>query len=283
MRAHKLRGASWTDGRWCKVQVSSHLSSPFPSSCFSPPPHAELEQHRFATAQLGGHIETTKCAAEPAAGHGCEEPVHGDGGDEACGHPSNPAHKEFHNCKRWDGCSRKAFTLKLHIVSFTLYLCPPSTGVPGPPGPKGYRGESGSRGPVGLTGSKGDRGALGSRGVAGVKGSAGPKGPPGAPGIIGARGPLGMKGAKGSAGIPGPRGEKGERGDNGLPGKDGIEGPAGPPGNEGQTGVPGLMGPAGPRGKEGLQGQPGPPGPPGLPYTLEQERSVTPATGSKRH
>ncbi|XP_029705632.1 scavenger receptor class A member 3 isoform X1 [Takifugu rubripes] len=159
------------------------------------------------------------------------------------------------------------------IKNFTIVK-----GVPGPPGPKGYRGESGSKGPVGLTGSKGDQGPPGSRGVAGVKGSAGPKGPPGAVGYHGPTGALGMKGAKGSVGIPGPRGEKGQKGDIGLPGKDGIEGPVGPPGNEGPTGVPGLMGPAGPRGKEGLQGQPGPPGPPGLPYTLEQERTVTPAT-----
>lgn len=63
---------------------------------------AEPEQHGAATAQLGGHAETAKPAAERAAGYGHEEPVHGDGGDEAGGQPSHPAHQEFHDSERLD-------------------------------------------------------------------------------------------------------------------------------------------------------------------------------------
>lgn len=55
-------------------------------------PPADPEQQCPAPAQPGGHDETTKRTAERAAGHGREEPVNGDGGDEARGHPSNPAH-----------------------------------------------------------------------------------------------------------------------------------------------------------------------------------------------
>ncbi|XP_073348542.1 LOW QUALITY PROTEIN: scavenger receptor class A member 3, partial [Pagrus major] len=170
------------------------------------------------------------------------------------------------------------------IKNFTIVK-----GAPGPPGPKGNRGETGSKGPLGLTGSKGDRGPTGSRGSLGEKGSLGLKGAPGETGPSGNRGSVGIKGAKGSIGAPGPRGEKGQKGDMGLPGLDGNQGPAGPPGIQGQAGLPGIIGPPGPRGKPGPVGPPGPPGypgAPGLPYHHDrvntQQRSVTPATGSKR-
>ncbi|XP_042360033.1 scavenger receptor class A member 3 [Plectropomus leopardus] len=170
------------------------------------------------------------------------------------------------------------------IKNFTILK-----GAPGPPGPKGNRGETGSKGARGVTGSKGDQGSLGSRGAAGERGSVGPKGPPGGVGPAGNRGVAGDKGAKGSLGLPGPRGEKGQIGEVGLPGLDGASGPSGPPGIQGQAGLPGIIGPAGPRGKPGPVGPPGPPGtpgPPGLPYshagTNTQQRTMTPATGSKR-
>ncbi|CAJ1078336.1 scavenger receptor class A member 3 [Xyrichtys novacula] len=162
-------------------------------------------------------------------------------------------------------------------------------GAPGPPGPKGNRGETGSKGPVGLTGSKGDRGPIGGRGSVGEKGSAGPKGVQGETGPGGNRGAQGIKGAKGAQGPPGPRGERGQKGDMGPSGADGGPGPTGPAGMQGQAGLPGIIGPTGPRGKPGPVGPPGPPGtpgPPGLPYHHErinnQQRAVTPATGSKR-
>lgn len=172
------------------------------------------------------------------------------------------------------------------IKNFTIVK-----GIPGPPGPKGNRGESGSKGPMGLTGSKGDRGPIGSRGAFGEKGSQGPKGAPGETGPIGNRGQVGIKGSKGSQGLLGPRGERGQKGDMGIAGADGSPGPTGPPGIQGQAGLPGIIGPPGPRGKPGPVGSPGPPGtpgPPGLPYhhdpsnTQTQQRTVTPATGSKR-
>lgn len=170
------------------------------------------------------------------------------------------------------------------IKNFTIVK-----GIPGPPGPKGNRGESGSKGPMGLTGSKGDRGPIGSRGPFGEKGSQGLKGAPGETGPIGNRGPVGIKGSKGSQGLLGPRGERGQKGDMGVSGADGSPGPTGPPGIQGQAGLPGIIGPPGPRGKPGPVGPPGPPGtpgPPGLPYHHDpsntQQRTVTPATGSKR-
>lgn len=170
------------------------------------------------------------------------------------------------------------------IKNFTIIK-----GIPGPPGPKGNRGETGSKGPMGLTGSKGDRGPVGIRGSVGEKGSLGPKGPTGEAGPSGNRGQVGIKGAKGSPGLPGQRGEKGQKGDMGLSGKDGLPGPTGPQGIQGQAGLPGIIGPQGQRGKPGPGGPPGPPGtpgPPGLPYPHDrintQQRTVTPATGSKR-
>nr|XP_046229762.1 scavenger receptor class A member 3 [Scatophagus argus] len=170
------------------------------------------------------------------------------------------------------------------IKNFTIVK-----GAPGPPGPKGNRGETGSKGPVGLTGKKGDRGLAGIQGLAGEKGSVGLKGEPGLTGPKGNKGPLGLKGAKGSFGSPGPSGEKGQKGDMGISGTEGVSGPAGPPGIQGQSGLPGIIGPPGPRGKPGPQGPPGPPGtpgPPGFSYPHDrintQQRTVTPATGSKR-
>ncbi|XP_041832756.1 scavenger receptor class A member 3 [Melanotaenia boesemani] len=163
-------------------------------------------------------------------------------------------------------------------------------GAPGPPGPKGSRGEAGSKGPIGLNGSKGDRGPIGGRGSVGEKGSPGPKGAQGEAGPSGNRGAPGIKGAKGSIGQPGAKGERGQKGDMGSSGKDGGPGPAGPQGIQGQAGLPGIIGPPGPRGKTGPAGPPGPPGtpgPPGLPYIhdrthIPQQRTVTPAAGSKR-
>ncbi|XP_041661279.1 scavenger receptor class A member 3 [Cheilinus undulatus] len=170
------------------------------------------------------------------------------------------------------------------IKNFTIVK-----GAAGPPGPKGNRGETGAKGPMGLTGSKGDRGPLGSRGSAGEKGAVGPKGVRGETGPAGNKGPVGLKGAKGAPGLPGPRGERGQKGDMGPSGADGGPGPRGPAGMQGQAGQPGIIGPVGPKGKPGPVGPPGPPGtpgPPGLPYTHDrinnQQRAVTPATGSKR-
>ncbi|XP_008283204.1 scavenger receptor class A member 3 [Stegastes partitus] len=171
------------------------------------------------------------------------------------------------------------------IKNFTIVK-----GAPGPPGPKGNRGETGSKGPVGLTGIKGDRGPTGGRGSIGEKGSLGPKGAQGETGSGGNRGAIGIKGAKGSIGTPGPKGERGQKGDMGPSGRDGIPGPTGPQGIQGQTGLPGIIGPSGPKGKPGPVGPPGPPGipgPPGSPYCHDlgihhQQRTVTPAAGSKR-
>ncbi|KAM4522100.1 scavenger receptor class A member 3 [Odontesthes bonariensis] len=164
-------------------------------------------------------------------------------------------------------------------------------GAPGPPGPKGNRGESGSKGPQGLSGGKGDRGPIGGRGPAGERGFPGPKGALGETGPNGNRGPPGIKGAKGSLGQPGPKGERGQKGDMGPSGKDGAPGPTGPQGIQGQAGLPGIIGQPGPRGKPGPagpSGPPGTPGPPGYPYIHDhtntaQQRTVTPAAGSKRH
>ncbi|XP_074471886.1 scavenger receptor class A member 3 isoform X1 [Sebastes fasciatus] len=166
------------------------------------------------------------------------------------------------------------------IKNFTILK-----GAPGKPGPKGNRGEAGSKGPVGLTGSKGDRGPIGGRGTAGEKGSPGPTGVLGETGPIGNRGAVGVKGVKGVIGPPGPGGQKGENGNPGLDGLDGSPGHGGIPGIQGQVGLPGIIGPPGARGKPGPVGAPGPPGtpgPPGVPYPHIQERTVTPATASKR-
>ncbi|KAK9531319.1 hypothetical protein VZT92_010752 [Zoarces viviparus] len=81
------------------------------------------------------------------------------------------------------------------IKNFTIIK-----GAPGPPGPKGNRGETGSKGPFGLSGIKGDRGPIGGRGTSGEKGSLGPKGGPGESGPSGNRGTVGIKGAKGTTG-----------------------------------------------------------------------------------
>lgn len=171
------------------------------------------------------------------------------------------------------------------IKNFTIVK-----GAPGLPGPKGNRGDTGSKGPMGLTGSKGDRGPSGTRGASGEKGSLGPKGAPGEVGPSGSKGAAGLKGAKGAIGPPGVKGERGPKGDRGFPGSDGLQGPNGPMGIQGQAGLPGIIGPPGPRGKQGATGPPGPPGnpgPPGLPHVHDrsntsQQRTVTPAAGSKR-
>lgn len=75
-------------------------SSLYPSCVFC----AEPERHGLVTPPLGRHIQTTKHVAECATGHGCPEPVHGDGGDEACGCSPYPAHKELHYSKRSGRC-----------------------------------------------------------------------------------------------------------------------------------------------------------------------------------
>ncbi|XP_061603023.1 scavenger receptor class A member 3 [Cololabis saira] len=171
------------------------------------------------------------------------------------------------------------------IKNFTILK-----GAPGLPGPKGNRGETGPKGPLGLTGSKGDRGPIGGRGSAGEKGSFGPKGALGETGPGGTRGASGIKGAKGLIGTPGGKGVRGQKGDVGPSGKDGGPGPTGPPGIQGQAGLPGIIGAPGPRGKPGPAGPPGAPGmpgPPGLQHIYDhsnvpQQRTVTPAAGSKR-
>lgn len=61
---------------------------------------AEPQQYSLVTPPLGRHIETTKHVAECATGHGCQEPFHGDGGNEACGYSPYAANKELHNSKR---------------------------------------------------------------------------------------------------------------------------------------------------------------------------------------
>ncbi|CAN9507948.1 unnamed protein product [Ophioblennius macclurei] len=172
------------------------------------------------------------------------------------------------------------------IKNFTIVK-----GAPGLPGPKGSRGESGAKGAMGFTGMKGERGPAGNRGALGPKGVAGPKGPQGEIGPGGAKGTAGMKGAKGAIGSLGNKGERGPKGDRGVPGNEGATGPKGPVGNQGQPGPHGPSGPSGPVGRQGPPGPPGPPGtpgPPGLPYVhdhsnMPQQRTATPAAGSKRH
>lgn len=52
----------------------------------------EPQQHSVITPPFGRHTETTKYIAECATGYGRQEPFHGDGGNEACGHSSYATH-----------------------------------------------------------------------------------------------------------------------------------------------------------------------------------------------
>lgn len=83
---------------------------------------AEPKQYCSVTPPLGRHTETTKHVVECATGCGRQEPLHGDGGAEACGYSPHSTHQKLYYRKRYSRCSPKLKDEQYTQVNICLNL-----------------------------------------------------------------------------------------------------------------------------------------------------------------